>query len=47
MYDTHQKGELLKLRGRFRGAVDDRAGKVHERVDEERAEIFNDEDSPP
>jgi hypothetical protein len=45
--DAHQQCKLLELRRRRRGAVNDRTTEVDERVDEERSEVFDDEDGSP
>jgi hypothetical protein len=47
MQHAHYEGELLELRGGFRGAVEERSGEVHEGVDEKGTEIFDDENGAP
>lgn len=44
---AHEECELLQLCRRTIGAVDQRASQIHEGVNQERAEIFHDEDCPP
>lgn len=45
--DTHEQRELLQLRSRSVGTIDERASEVHKRVDEERTEVLDDEDRSP
>lgn len=45
--NTHDQRKLLELRGGLRGAVDQRAAVVHERVNEKGAEVFHHENCPP
>lgn len=45
--DAHEEGELLELRRRGRGAVDEGAAEVDERVDEEGSKVLDDEDGAP
>lgn len=45
--NTHEERELLQLRSRYISTVNIRASQVHERVDEEGTEIFDDEDGSP
>ena len=47
MYNAHKKREFLERRRGRGGAVDNRAGEVNERVNEKRAEVFDDEDGTP
>jgi hypothetical protein len=47
MQYAHDKREFLKLRSRCVRVVKPWTSEVHERVDKERAEVFDNEDSPP
>lgn len=45
--DAHQECKLLQLGSGLVGGVEDRPGEVHERMDQEGAEILDDEDGAP
>jgi hypothetical protein len=45
--DAHEECEFLEARGGGACAVDERAREVHERVDQEGPEVFDDEDGAP
>lgn len=45
--DAHEECELLQRRGGLVGGVEERPREVHERVDQKRAEVLDNEDGAP